>query len=79
MTIDVDILIETYLSLREYIPAKDRQEASDHIMSFLADSLGDKELTDFSETDSYTKRSYEEYVVGSDESFEDEDDSDDEY
>ena len=46
MTIDVDILIETYLSLREYIPAKDRQEASDHIMSFLADSLGDKELTD---------------------------------
>ena len=40
-------------------------------MSVLVDYLGDKELKEFGGTDSYTKRSLEEYVQ--------DDDADDEY
>ena len=66
MSIDIDILSEVYSTLKQYIPAKDRQEASDHLMSILVDSLGDGELKDFSGFDPYTKRSFEEYVGESD-------------
>lgn len=71
MSIDVEILIETYTTLKEYIPSKERQAASDTLMSLLVDSLSDKELKEFGSTDSYTKRSLEEYV--------DEDDKDYDY
>ena len=62
MTIDVDVLVETYQTLKQYISQKDRQEASDNLMSILVDILGDKELKEFSGTDQYTKRSYQEYA-----------------
>ena len=68
---DVEVLIEAYTILKQYIPQKDRQEASDNLMSVLVDYLGDKELKEFGGTDSYTKRSLEEYVQ--------DDDADDEY
>jgi hypothetical protein len=62
MNIETDVLIETYQTLKQYIPSKDRQEASDTLMSYLIDALSDEQLTEFKATDSYTKRSYEEYA-----------------
>jgi hypothetical protein len=62
MTIDVNVLNEVYSILKQYVPQKDRQEASDNIMSLLVDMLDDEELKEFSLTDSYTKRSFEEYA-----------------
>ena len=67
MTIDSELLSEVYSTLKQYIPQKDRQEASDNLMSILVDYLGDKELKEFGGTDSYTKRSLEEYAGGEDE------------
>jgi len=67
MSIDTEVLIETYTILKEYIPPKERQAASDNLMSLLADSLSEKELKDFGSTDGYTKRSLEEYVNDQDE------------
>ena len=61
MTIDIEVLTEVYSILKQYIPSKDRQEASDTLMSTLVDVLGDQELKEFSGVDSYTKRSYDEY------------------
>ena len=62
MTIDTELLGEVYSTLKQYIPQKDRQEASDNLMSILVDLLGDIELKEFSGIDSYTKRSYDEYA-----------------
>jgi hypothetical protein len=70
MTVEIDVLIEVYSTLKQYIPQKDRQEASDNIMSVLVDLLNDEELREFSTTDSYTKRSFEEYAGDSDNDFE---------
>jgi hypothetical protein len=62
MSIDVEVLIETYITLKEYIPAKERQAAVDNLVSMLVDTLSDKELRDFGGADSYTKRALEEYL-----------------
>lgn len=67
MSIDVSVLEEMYQTLKQYIPQKDRQEASDNLMSILVDVLADKELKEFGGCDNYTKRSLEEYVGGDDE------------
>jgi hypothetical protein len=66
MSIDVEVLIESYTILKEYIPSKERQAASDNLMSVLADTLSEKELREFGSTDAYTKRSIEEYIVDED-------------
>jgi hypothetical protein len=71
MSIDVEVLIETYTILKEYISSKERQAASDNLMSVLADTLSEKELKEFGGTDSYTKRSLAEYI--------NEEDDDEEY
>ena len=71
MSIEVDVLVETYQTLKQYITQKDRQEASDNLMSILVDLLGDKELKEFSGVDSYTKRSYDEYAGGFEENSDD--------
>jgi len=62
MSIDVEVLIETYITLKEYIPAKERQAATDNLVSMLVDNLSDKELREFGSADNYTKRSLEEYL-----------------
>ncbi len=62
MSIDVEVLIETYTILKEYVPSKERQAASDNLVSMLADALSERELREFGGTDSYTKRSIEEYL-----------------
>jgi hypothetical protein len=69
---NIDVLSEAYQTLKQYIPQKDRQEASDNLMSILVDYLEDAELKEFGGTDSYTKRSLEEYVgEDEDEDYED--------
>lgn len=62
MSLDIDVLIDTYTILKEYVTQKDRQAAADNLMSVLVDVLSDKELKEFSGADSYTKRSFEEYA-----------------
>lgn len=63
MTVEVETLIETYTTLKQYINQKDRQEASDTLMSLLVDVLNDDELKEFSASDTYTQRSYKEYAA----------------
>lgn len=63
MSIDVEVLIETYTILKQYIPVKDRQEAVDNLMSVLVDMLNDEELENFGSTDGTTKKAYKEYGV----------------
>jgi len=71
MTIDVDVLIETYSTLKQYISQKDRQEASDNLMSILVDMLDDNSIKEFGSTDQYTKRSLQEYAGEMDDEYED--------
>ena len=66
MSIDVEVLIETYVTLKEYIVSKERQAAADNLVSMLVDNLSDKELREFSGADSYTKRALEEYLEDED-------------
>jgi hypothetical protein len=62
MSIDLEVLVETYTLLKEYIPPKERQAASDTLTSMLADALSEKELREFGGIDGYTKRSIDEYL-----------------
>jgi DNA-binding transcriptional regulator GbsR (MarR family) len=67
MSIEVDVLSETYTVLKQYIPVKDRQEAADNLMSILVDLLGDIELKEFSGTDANLKKAIKEYASDEDE------------
>jgi hypothetical protein len=67
MSIEVDVLSETYNILKQYIPQKDRQEAADNLMSIMVDLLSDPELKEFSGTDSSLARAFKEYAVDLDE------------
>jgi hypothetical protein len=71
MTIEVEVLGEVYTTLKQYIASKDRQEATDNLMSILVDMLDDKDLKIFSGIDSYTKRSFDEYAGNYEEDDED--------
>ena len=62
MSIEIDVLAETYTILKQYIPVKDRQEAADNLMSVLVDMLGDVDLQEFGNTDSSLKKALKEYV-----------------
>jgi 1,2-phenylacetyl-CoA epoxidase catalytic subunit len=67
MSIEIDVLVETYSILKQYIPVKDRQEAVDNLMSVLVDMLNDEELEIFGSTDSTTKKAYKEYGIADEE------------
>ena len=75
MSMDVEVLIEAYTILKQYIPQKDRQEAADNLMSVMVDMLNDEELANFGGADSTLKRALKEYSA-EDEEDEDSDDSD---
>jgi len=62
MSIEVDVLSETYTILKQYIPIKDRQEAADNLMGLLVDALNDIELKEFSGTDSVLSKAYKAYA-----------------
>jgi uncharacterized protein YqeY len=71
---DVEVLIETYTILKQYIPVKDRQEAADNLMSALVDMLGDIDLQELGAIDSNLKKALKEYAVDEEEDDEYEDD-----
>ena len=62
MTIDVEVLSELYTIMKQYIPAKDRQECADNLMSVMVDMLGDQELKEFGTTDATLKKALKEYT-----------------
>jgi hypothetical protein len=65
--IDAAMLVETYLSMKEYVPSKDRQAAADQLLSYLIDAgLNDEELEEIGSTDSFLKRAFDETVLGDD-------------
>lgn len=72
MSMDVEVLIEAYTILKQYIPVKDRQEAADNLMSVIVDMLSDEELNNFGATDSSTKKALKEYVQDEEDEYEDE-------
>ena len=75
--VELDTLIDTYSTLKEYIPSKDRQAAADHVFSQLSDSgLSDSDLRVLAGVDSYLKRSSEEYLDPIEDEDEDEADYD---
>jgi hypothetical protein len=75
MNIDVEVLSELYTIMKQYVPAKDRQECADNLMSVMVDMLGDQELKEFGGTDSTLKRALKEYSADDD----DIEDDDEEY
>jgi hypothetical protein len=75
--IDVDVLIEVYQTLKEYIPSKDRQAAADHFTSVVCDyDITDNDIKALAGVDSYMKRAIEEYIGEEVESDDEEDDED---
>ena len=75
--IEVDTLSEVYLTLKEYINARDRQAAADQLLSSLVDlSVSEQDLKEFCATDKYLKQSYEDYFQDADEGDEEETDYD---
>lgn len=67
MSIDVEVLIEAYTIMKQYITVKDRQEAADNLMSVMVDMLSDEELKEFAATDSSLARALKEYSYDTDE------------
>ena len=61
MTIEVEVLSETFGILKEYIPPKDRQEAADNLMSVLVDILSDQALHEFGSSDTILRKALKEY------------------
>jgi len=60
---NIELLITLYLTLKEYVPTKDRQAAADHIVSVIADSeINESELKIFGAADNFTKRAVAEYL-----------------
>jgi hypothetical protein len=63
MSIDVEVLVELYTTMKSYVPTKDRQECADNLMSVMVDMLSDEELKEFGTTDATLARALKEYVV----------------
>lgn len=72
MSIDIEVLNETYTIMKQYISTKDRQEVADNLMSVLVDMLSDQELKEFSGTDSFLGRALKEYVSDEVDEYDDE-------
>ena len=62
MSIEVDVLSEAYVILKQYIPQKDRQEAADNLMSVMVDYLNDIDLQEFGTTDAKLKKALKEFA-----------------
>jgi hypothetical protein len=61
--IDIDVIIEVYQTVKEYIPAKDRQAAVDHLIGVVCDfDVTDHDIKALAGVDSYMKRAIEEYI-----------------
>jgi len=63
MSVELDVLTETYLIMKEYVPSKDRQTAADQLVGNLVDmGIPDPEFEKFCATDSYLKNAAEDYL-----------------
>ena len=63
MSIELDVLVETYNVLKEYVPTRDRQAAADHLVGNIIDiGLSESDLKKFAATDAYLKRAMEDYL-----------------
>ena len=63
MSVDVEILSEMWLTVKEYISQKDRQAVADHVINVVADhSITEADLKKFGGTDAYLRRAVEEYL-----------------
>jgi hypothetical protein len=68
-----EIFVEFWTTLKEYIPAKDRQTAADHAVNLLSDSgVSDDVLNALKGTDKYMKNAVID-VIGEDDEDEYED------
>jgi hypothetical protein len=76
MSIEVEVLVEAYTILKQYIPSKDRQEAADNLMSVMVDMLSDHDLKEFGTADNTLKKALKEYSTDDDQEQEDEDNED---
>jgi hypothetical protein len=60
--IDVDVLCDTFTTLREYIPTKDRQAAADHVFSVLSDlEITEADFKSFCKCDVFLEKAFAEY------------------
>ena len=66
MSIEVEVLSELYSIMKQYIPAKDRQECADNLMSVMVDMLNDVDLKEFSTIDSNLRKAFKEYAADQD-------------
>lgn len=63
MSIELDVLVESYNVLKEYIPSRDRQAAADHLVGNIIDiGLSDADLKKFASNDAYLKRAMADYL-----------------
>ena len=69
MSPEVEVMSSMWEVVVEYIPAKERQVAADHVVNTIADehALSDSNLKAFGGTDSYLKRAVAEYLGDDDE------------
>lgn len=79
MTSDIDMLSEMWLTVKAYIPQKDRQAVADHVVSVVADhSITEDELRKFGGTDVYLRQAVKEYLGDDEDADDDYDEYDDE-
>ena len=77
MSLEIDLLSEMWLTVKEYVPQKERQAVADHVINVVADhSITEVDLKKFGGTDAYLRRAVEEYLG---EETETESDQDDDY
>lgn len=63
MTLEIDILSEMWLTVKSYIPQKDRQAVADHVVNVVADhSITEDDLRKFGGTDIYIRQAVNEYL-----------------
>jgi len=78
MTLEIDILSEMWLTVKSYIPQKERQAVADHVVNVVADhSITEDDLRKFAGTDIYIRQAVNEYL-GEEETDTDGDDYDEE-
>ncbi len=71
MSIDLEVLLETYNTMKQYVPSKDRQEMADTLIGIIGDYLDEEELQEFCTADSKTKKALRDYLPEDDMSDED--------
>ena len=69
---DVEVVIDAYKILKEYIPAKDRQLASDHFVEDMQETLDEQDLFQLGGVDKYLKASVKDLLGEEDFELEDE-------